>query len=243
MVPARVGSKRVPKKNLRYLGSKPLICYAIEAALESRSFDEIVLNSDGAIFKEIADFYGIEFYLRPPELGGDAANNDMFVKDFLVSRHCNKLVQLLPTSPYIEPSTIAEFVDTFERSAKNTCVSVARHQIASIYEREPINFRYSESHVPSQDVRPVFSYATVLMGWNAADFLERVTKHGFAYHGSSGDVEFFEIRGLELIDIDNEHDFQVAEAVLPYYLSRKSDIESEKEYFDSGNAIIKGSRY
>ena len=55
MIPARLGSKRVPKKNLRLILGKPLIAYIIEAAKASNAFDEIYINSEADIFGEIAE--------------------------------------------------------------------------------------------------------------------------------------------------------------------------------------------
>ena len=61
MIPARIGSKRFKMKNLAMLDGKPLIAYAIIAALSSKVFDRIILNSDSEYFREIAEKYGIEF--------------------------------------------------------------------------------------------------------------------------------------------------------------------------------------
>ena len=57
MIPARLGSKRVKKKNLRLIGGKPLISYVIEAALDVKYFDEIYINSESDVFSEIAKKY------------------------------------------------------------------------------------------------------------------------------------------------------------------------------------------
>ena len=76
MIPARIGSKRIKNKNLRYLGDKPLIYYSIEAAIKADVFDEIYLNSDSKIFEKIAINHGIKFYHRPEILGSDTTNND-----------------------------------------------------------------------------------------------------------------------------------------------------------------------
>ena len=83
MIPVRLGSKRVPNKNLRLLGNKPLVAHIIEAAKEANVFDEIVINSESDIFKEIADEYGVKFYKRPEHLSTDEATNDDFTLDFM----------------------------------------------------------------------------------------------------------------------------------------------------------------
>ena len=64
MIPARLGSKRIINKNLRLLNGKPLISYIVESAKKSNAFDDIYINSESEIFKEIADQHGVMFYKR-----------------------------------------------------------------------------------------------------------------------------------------------------------------------------------
>ena len=82
MIPARLGSKRIIKKNLRLLNGKPLISYISESAKKSNVFDEIYINSESTIFKDIADLHGIKFYKRDDRLSTDLANNEAFLTDF-----------------------------------------------------------------------------------------------------------------------------------------------------------------
>ena len=65
MIPARIGSTRLAKKNLALLDDKPLIFYAIDAAKKSGVFENIFVNSESIIFKDIAERYDICFYHRP----------------------------------------------------------------------------------------------------------------------------------------------------------------------------------
>ena len=101
MIPARFGSKRIPKKNIRLLNGIPLISYIIRAAKEAKCFDEIYVNSESDILGEIAEKEGVSFYKRPAELSTDSATNDEFTQDFMNNVECDVLVQLLPTSPFI----------------------------------------------------------------------------------------------------------------------------------------------
>ena len=58
MIPARIGSKRVPKKNIRLIDGKPLIGYVLETIQKTTVFDDVYLNADDLIFKKIAKDYG-----------------------------------------------------------------------------------------------------------------------------------------------------------------------------------------
>ena len=74
VLPARGGSKGIPKKNIRLLGGKPLIAYTIEAAKGVSAIDRLIVSTDDAEIAEVAREYGADVpFLRPKELAGDAA--------------------------------------------------------------------------------------------------------------------------------------------------------------------------
>ncbi len=216
MIPARLGSQRVPKKNLRLINGKPLISYSIEAAIHAGCFDEIYVNSEADVFGEIAAGIGVKFYKRPPQLALDIAINDDFAIDFVRNVTGDVLVQLLPTSPLITPKEIRDFVAEMMRGDWDTLVSVTPHQIACLHNGKPVNFNLMEPHRSSQEMVPVQSYATVLMAWRYATFLDHMDRLGYAYHGADGRTGYFPIRGLSTIDIDNEEDFALAEVALAH---------------------------
>ena len=83
MIPARAGSERLKIKNLSLLDGKPLISYSILAAKDSGVFKKIIINSDNELFKNISERYGVNFYLRPEELGGSTITSDEVVLDFM----------------------------------------------------------------------------------------------------------------------------------------------------------------
>lgn len=216
MIPARLGSQRVPKKNLRLLHGKPLITYSIEAAKAAGCFDAIYVNSEADVFGEIARDSGVLFYKRPPALASGTTINDEFALDFVQNVQGDVLVQLLPTSPLITPEEISRFVDEVARGKWDTLVSVVDHQIACIYDGRPVNFKLMEPHRSSQTMKPVQSYATVLMAWTYRSFVDHMTRLGYAYHGADGRTGYFPLQGLSTIDIDNEEEFALAEVALGY---------------------------
>ena len=72
VIPARGGSKRIPRKNIKAFSGMPMIAYAIKAAKESGLFDHIVVSTDDAEIAEVATRFGAEVpFLRPPELAND----------------------------------------------------------------------------------------------------------------------------------------------------------------------------
>jgi len=72
VIPARGGSKRIPRKNIKPFAGKPMIAYAIEAATDSRLFSRIIVSTDDPEVKEVSQRYGAEApFLRPAELSDD----------------------------------------------------------------------------------------------------------------------------------------------------------------------------
>ena len=214
MIPARIGSKRVLSKNLRYLGDKPLICHVLETISRTEVFDEVYVNSDGLIFKEFSDQYGFEFFHRKAELANDTATNDSFAYDFLKSIDCDLLVQILPTSPFLTKSDIEGFTIKIAGDELAGLISVEAKQIACLYRGLPINFEKEKMNPPSQSMEPIYAYATALMGWERRAFIDNYEELGVAYHCPRGKTGLFALEGPATIDIDNESDFLLAEKLL-----------------------------
>lgn len=216
MIPARLGSQRVPKKNLRLLNGKPLISYIIEAAKNSACFDEIYVNSEADIIGEIANNLGVSFYKRPAELASNTTINDEFAFDFMQNIKGDILVQLLPTSPLTTPDEIVQFVEAMKNGKWDTLVSVINHQIACVHDGKPVNFKCMEPHKSSQNMIPVQSYASVMMAWTYDSFTDHMKRFGYAYHGADGRTGYFVLKGFSNIDIDHEQDLALAEVALTY---------------------------
>lgn len=74
IIPARGGSKRIPRKNIKEFHGKPMIAYSIEAALDSRCFDKVIVSTDDAEIADIAIKYGAEVpFMRPANIADDYA--------------------------------------------------------------------------------------------------------------------------------------------------------------------------
>ncbi len=228
MIPARIGSKRIKKKNLRLINNKPLISYAIEAAKKIKYFDSIYLNSDSIKFKKIANDYSIKFYKRDKKLGSDVTTNDQFTFDFFKNIECDILIQILPTSPFITKDEINNFYKHMINNKLETLISVEEKQIACLYKSKPINFKKLVPNPPSQKMTPIKAYATVLMGWRKISFMQNIKKYKSAYHGGGSKTGYFTLKGLSTIDIDNESDFQLVEKIM---LANKKKNITKKRYY------------
>ena len=231
MIPARIGSKRVKKKNLRLIDGLPLIQYIVNAAKESIYLDEIYINSESTQFKDIAKKSEIKFYQRPEYLASDTATNDDFAQDFIDNIECDILVQLLSTSPFITSTEIDAFIKAMIEGDFETMISLSDVRIECIYKGESINFNQKAQTPPSQLLEPIKSYACSLMAWQVDRFRENINKYSAAYHGGDGSIGYFELKGYSTLDIDNEEDFLLAEAI---FASLKN-INYKAQYYDSKN--------
>jgi len=213
MIPARLGSTRVKNKNLRLINQKPLIQYIIDTAIKSKLLDQIYVNSESEIFQNISNKSGIKFYKRSEELASDTATNDDFALDFMENVDCDILIQLLPTSPFLRSEEIDEFINKMIDQEFDTLISVSDIKIESIFKNKPINFEQKKQTPPSQLLEPVKAYACGIMGWKSDNFKQNIHKYGAAYHGGDGKIGFYELKGFSTVDIDNEEDFILAEAI------------------------------
>ncbi|RBP25023.1 N-acylneuraminate cytidylyltransferase/CMP-N,N'-diacetyllegionaminic acid synthase [Marinobacter pelagius] len=133
VIPARGGSKRLPRKNMLPLGGKPLICWTIEAALEAKLNARIMVTSDDEEILAIAWQYkneGVIAYKRPAELATDAASTADVLIDAVKAEQASgydpkTLVLLQPTSPLRTADDIPAALEVFrEGGCEDTVVTV-----------------------------------------------------------------------------------------------------------------------
>ena len=113
IIPARGGSKGLPKKNIISLGNKPLIAWSIEAALSSKFITNVIVSSDDTDILKVANNCGAQTHLRSASLASDNAKTEpvlVEVLSYLESKNQNfdYLVLLQPTSPLRTASDIDE---------------------------------------------------------------------------------------------------------------------------------------
>jgi len=101
LIPARGGSKRIPRKNLLPLGGKPLLAYTIDNARDSGCFDEIAVSSDDAEILALAERCGVRADRRPDHLSGDMTKFVEVLEEFLQREsRFDHFAGLLPTCPF-----------------------------------------------------------------------------------------------------------------------------------------------
>ena len=121
VIPARGGSKGIPRKNIRMLAGKPLIAYSIQTALNSKYVDDVILSSDDPEILEIAKIFGANVIERPKYLAEDDTPLDPVIFHALSSYEketdleYDYIISMQPTSPLLSSGTldqaIAEIID------------------------------------------------------------------------------------------------------------------------------------
>ena len=212
MIPARIGSERLKYKNLRLLDGKPVINYVIEAAKKAQIFDSIIINSDEAIFSEIAKKNNVEFYLRPKNLGSSSTQSDEVVFDFLTKNKTDLLVWVNPIAPLQTGVEIKNAINFMINNKFDTVITSKKEYFHSLYENNPINFKINEKFAKTQDLKPIQSLVYSLMMWNSKTFLKAYNAEGFGM--LSGKVGFFEVDKKSAIKLSYEEDLEFCEAFL-----------------------------
>lgn len=116
IIPARGGSKGIPRKNLTLLGGQPLISYSIRAALACRLISRVVVTTDDEEIASVARSFGAEVpFLRPSCMAGDRSDIGLCMQhaiSFLTDRGyaLDHVVQLYPTAPFRTPAWIEMMV-------------------------------------------------------------------------------------------------------------------------------------
>jgi len=130
IIPARGGSKRIPRKNIRLFAGKPIIAWSIEAAIDSGLFDSVVVSTDDAEIADVAKQHRAEIpFLRPKELADDFTGTNDVVKHAI--RWFNEQGQAIDyacciyaTAPFVQAHYLREGFDKLISSGKSFAFSV-----------------------------------------------------------------------------------------------------------------------
>ncbi|WP_375443999.1 pseudaminic acid cytidylyltransferase [uncultured Fibrella sp.] len=215
IIPARGGSKRIPRKNIRpFLGS-PIIAYSIRAAQESGLFDEVMVSTDDAEIARMAQLYGASVpFARSAETADDHATTAAVLTEVLntYARHGHQFDRaccLYATAPFVTADTLREAFGKLETGGFDTVFPVVRFsfpvQRAVIFQNDRLAWLDPEYALTrSQDLSPAFHDAGQFYFFNVPSFL----KTGQLLTSNTSGIEISE---LEAQDIDSLTDWQLAE--------------------------------
>lgn len=215
IIPARGGSKRIPKKNIKLFLGKPIIAYSIETALNSGLFDEVMVSTDDSEIAEIAEKWGAKVpFLRTQNTSNDFATtfdviNEVLLKYQSINKYFDYACCIYACAPFV---TNQKLSDSFELLVENNFDTVFPVmpfgfpiQRALKFEGKNISFFYPEFSLSrSQDLEKSYQDAGQFYWLNVETCL--VEKK--LVTNNSGSVIISEMEGQ---DIDNEIDWKLAE--------------------------------
>lgn len=218
IVPARGGSKRLPFKNVLELKGKPLINWTIQAALDSKYVDDVVVSTDCLEIAKISKSCGAEVpFLRPDSLASDTASTNDVILHMISALNCSNddiIMILQPTSPLRTSAHIDEALELFDNNAAFGVVSVCKCEHSPLWAgklSEDGSFEGFMSEellgMRSQDLPVYFR----LNGAIYAYLVGKLVGRKGIYYDSS--VFAYEMGMFSSVDIDTDIDFKLAEAI------------------------------
>jgi CMP-N,N'-diacetyllegionaminic acid synthase len=136
IIPARGGSKGLPRKNILTINGKPLIAYTIEAARKAKCISEIVVTTDDSEIAEVAKAYGASVpFLRPDYLASDTSSAvDVYIHaveylNKIRTENISKFMVLLPTAPLRTSEDIDNAYDLFSKENATTLIAVKEAEV------------------------------------------------------------------------------------------------------------------
>ena len=213
-IPAREGSKRVVKKNLRLMNGRPMISYVIEAVLQANVTENCYVNTDS---EEIIDYVKkhyptMKIFLRDKELCNDNAQSDHFNADIIRKLKPDTLIMVNPVCPLIEADDIKSVIDKYKNNDCDTLITACSTQMQTFCDGKPVNIDITERLAPSQTNPVITTLNWAVTIWDAHLFLERMDTKGFAVWGEK--IDFYNIDYLKAVKVSEEKDFILAEKLL-----------------------------
>lgn len=212
VIPARGGSKGIPRKNVRLMHGKPLIYYSIQNALSCSYIDDVVVSSDDEEILSIAAMYDVKAMNRDSVLAQDAVTLDPVIYDAMIrmeqetGKHYDVVITLQATSPLLSVGTLDSAVKSFLESDFDTYISAVNKPHLSWTTKDGKCVPNYEKRLNRQQLPPNFLEAGAFL----------ITKRECMSENNriGQNVSVFEMPEKEAIDIDSYADWIVCEQEL-----------------------------
>ncbi|WP_312390619.1 pseudaminic acid cytidylyltransferase [Chryseobacterium sp.] len=214
IIPARGGSKRIPRKNIKNFLGKPIIAYSIEAAIESKLFAEIMVSTDDMEIAEVAKKYGASVpFIRSVDNSNDFATTMDVLSEVTesyreIEQVFDNICCIYATSPFVTADILINSNRTFVEKEFDSLFPVMKYsfpiQRSLSVDNNKIEFNYPENaNTRSQDLKVSFHDAGQFY-W----LKNNIIKSRSIVTDNTGAYEISELQGQ---DIDNEMDWKLAE--------------------------------
>lgn len=205
IMPIKLNNERLPGKNTKILGEKPLLQYELDSLRKTKMLEEIyVYCSDEAVIPFLPD--GVTFLKRPSQLDLPISNFSQIFDSFMSKVDSDIYVYAHATAPYITVNTMKECIQAVTSGEYDSAFCASKIQDYLWQDGEPLNF--DATNVPrSQDLKPIYRETSGVYVF---------TKEAYRkYHRRVGGKPFVkEVSFKEAVDINNPEDFELAKALL-----------------------------
>jgi len=215
IIPARGGSKRLPRKNVLPFAGKPLIVWTIEAGLKSRYIDKVIVTSDDDEIQKISLEAGSKIIKRPHKLAKDNTNLNNVIKHAIniFEEQYDIVVVLQPTSPLRKAEDIDNALEIMERVKAPAVISVCKSN-------KPLNWHFSVQ--VNGTLKPILQNKIISNSQenestyipNGALYISK-TEYFNSTNTFYNDLTIAYIMTQEKsVDIDSQFDFAIAESLI-----------------------------
>ena len=217
IIPARGGSKGLPRKNLLMLNGLPLIAWSILQARETPVVSKVIVSTDSEEIAEVARQFGAETpFLRPAELAQDDTPTEpvmLHALDWLEERGMSfdNIILLQPTSPLRFPHSISGAIEALEQNEADSVVGVCNNHYFFWKNFPAPEALYDHRNRPRrQDIREVDR----LYRENGSIYVTRVAAFRETRNRIAGKIALYLMRDEEGIEIDSRLDFAIISSVM-----------------------------
>ena len=212
LLPMKANSERVPNKNFRLIGGKPLYYWMLETLFAIEVIDRVIVNTDAdqELFSNFSRDKKLVTRSRKPSLRGDLVSMNKIIEDDILSDGNDIFLMTHTTNPLISTKTLSNAIDIFMNRDKNkydSLYSATKFQGRFYYEESvAINHNPNEL-LRTQDLPSVYLENSCLYLFDKSIFLETKTRIGKK-------PILFETPQLESVDIDTEDDWHLANLLI-----------------------------
>ena len=212
VIPARAGSKRLPKKNYKSFNSRTLVEIARDKCLAAGIFDKVIISSDDPFFEQLVNCNQVEFLKRSENLAGDDATTDVVI-DFFFKEipSCETILWVNSVSPLQSIQDIKNCGTRLSDPHVDCVMAINTLYQHSCIGNKPLNFDPNSPFEKTQDLEPIQRYIYSCMGWKRKTYVE-YRNRGFKglFPGNMSLVEVSTLAGML---IKYEEDFMLCSKI------------------------------
>lgn len=208
MIPARLGTDKVPFQNIKELGGIPLINYTVRTMNKVKLINEIIIfASEQTICKHISKGLKYAYRQRPAYLDSPDANIQDIISEFLKVDNAEIIVLWHITSPFVRPDTITECIEKVKSGEFDSAHTALQIKKFCWFKGKPLNYSLSNPTPRTQDIEPVIVEQSALYVFKREVFEK--TKQRISDKPYIKIIDHFEGH-----DIDTPDNFRIAELIV-----------------------------